>query len=66
MRRRLGMANVLSRQAYELFAGSYAEADFHRGNFLLQDGEVVEPPNRDIFRRRQEKNVERLIKAGLL
>jgi hypothetical protein len=35
-------------------------------NFLLQDGEVVEPPNRDIFRRRQEQNVERLIKAGLL
>ena len=39
---------------------------FHRGNFLLEDGEVVEPPNRDIFRRRQEENVERLIKAGLL
>ena len=60
------MANVLSRQAYGLFADSYAQADFHRGNFLLQDGEVVEPPNREIFRRRQEENVERLIKAGLL
>jgi predicted amidohydrolase len=66
LRRRVGMANVLSRQAYGLFADSYAQADFHRGNFLLQDGEVVEPPNRDIFRRRQEENVERLIKAGLL
>lgn len=66
MRRRLGMANILSRQAYGLFADSYAEADFHRANFLLQDGEVVEPPDREIFRRRQERNIERLIKAGLL
>lgn len=65
-RRRIGMANVLSRQAYGLFAESYAQADFHRANFLVEDGEVVEPPDRDIFRRRQEANIERLIKAGLL
>ncbi|HJP39584.1 MAG TPA: nitrilase-related carbon-nitrogen hydrolase [Gammaproteobacteria bacterium] len=65
-RRRLGMANILSRQAYGLFAESYAQADFHRANFLLEEGEVVEPPNRDIFRHRQEENIERLIKAGLL
>ncbi|MDH3976920.1 MAG: nitrilase [Gammaproteobacteria bacterium] len=65
-RRRVGMANVLSRQAYGLFAESYAQADFHRSNFLVEDDEVVEPPNRDVFRRRQEQNVERLIKAGLL
>ena len=65
-RRRLGMANILSRQAYGLFAESYAEADFHRGNFLMEDGEVVEPPDREIFRRRQADNIERLIKAGLL
>jgi predicted amidohydrolase len=65
-RRRVGMANILSRQAYGLFAESYAQADYHRSNFLLKDGEVVEPPNRDVFRRRQEANVERLIKAGLL
>lgn len=65
-RRRVAMANILSRQAYGLFADSYAQADFHRGNFLLEEGEVVEPPNRDVFRRRQEQNIERLIKAGLL
>lgn len=65
-RRRIGMANILSRQAYGLFADSYAQADFHRGNFLLDEGKVVEPPNRDVFRRRQEQNIERLIKAGLL
>ena len=50
-RRRVGMANILSRQAYGLFAESYAQADHHRANFLLEDGEVVEPPDRDIFRR---------------
>jgi nitrite reductase/ring-hydroxylating ferredoxin subunit len=65
-RRRLGMANILSRQAYGLFADSYAEADFHRANFLLDDGEVVEPPDREVFRRRQAENIERLIKAGVL
>ena len=32
----------------------------------LEDGEVVEPPDREVFRRRQEKNIERLIRAGLL
>ncbi len=26
---------------------------FHEGNFLLHDGKVVEPPDRDAFRRRQ-------------
>ncbi|HHQ13624.1 MAG TPA: nitrilase [Chromatiales bacterium] len=65
-RRRVGMANILSRQAYGLFADSYAQADFHRGNFLLEDGKVIEPPDRMVFRKRQEQNIERLIKAGLL
>jgi predicted amidohydrolase len=65
-RRRIGMANILSRQAYGLFAESYAQADFHRANYLLDDGQVVEPPDRDIFRQRQAANIERLIKAGLL
>jgi len=65
-RRRLGMANILSRQAYGLFADSYAQADFHRANFLLDDGKVVEPSDREMFRRRQAGNVERLIKSGLL
>jgi predicted amidohydrolase len=65
-RRRIGMANILSRQAYGLFAESYAQADFHRGNFLLEDGEVIEPPDRQVFRKRQEETVERLIEAGLL
>ena len=65
-RRRIGMANILSRQAYGLFAESYASADFHRSNFLLDGDKVVEPPDREVFRRRQADNIERLIKAGLL
>lgn len=65
-RRRLGMANMLSREPFEIYADSYAQADFHRGNFLLEDGKVIEPPNRDVFRRRHADNIERLIKAGLL
>ena len=65
-RRRMGMANILSRQAYGLFADSYAQADHHRANFLLKDGEVIEPPDREVFRRRQAENIERLIKAGAI
>ena len=65
-RRRIGMANILSRQAYGLFAESYAQADFHRGNFLLEGGTVVEPPDRQLFRQRQQETIERLIKAGVL
>jgi predicted amidohydrolase len=65
-RRRTAMANVMSRQPFQLYAESYAQADFHRGNFLLKDGKVTVPPDRESFRRRQEANIERLVKAGLL
>jgi len=65
-RRRTAMANVMSRQPFEIYADSYAKADFHRGNFLLRDGKVTVPPDRETFRRRQEANIERLVKAGIL
>ena len=65
-RRRIGMANILSRQAYGLFAESYAQADYHRGNFLLDGEKVIEPPDRQVFRQRQQETIDRLIKAGLL
>ncbi len=65
-RRRTAMANVMSRQPFGIYAESYAQADFHRGNFLLEDGKVIVPPDRETFRRRQEANIERLIKAGAL
>jgi len=65
-RRRTAMANVMSRQPFQIYADSYAKFRYHEGNFLLRDGRVVEPPDRETFRRRQEANIERLVKAGLL
>jgi hypothetical protein len=65
-RRRTAMANVMSRQPFGIYAKSYADARYHQPNFLLRDGKVIEPPTRDAFRRRQESNIERLVKAGLL
>jgi predicted amidohydrolase len=65
-RRRVAMANVMSRQPFEIYAESYAKARYHEGNFLLKDGKVIVPPDRETFRRRQQANIERLVKAGLL
>ncbi len=65
-RRRRGMSNVLSRQAYDLFAESYSQAKFHQANSLMKDGEVMEIPEKEFFVKRQEANIERLVKAGLL
>lgn len=65
-RRRTAMANVMSRQPFGIYAKSYTEAQYHQPNFLLRDGKVIEPPPRDAFRKRQENNIERLVKAGLL
>jgi predicted amidohydrolase len=65
-RRRTAMANVMSRQPFEIYANSYATYKHHPGNFLLRDGKVIEPPDRDTFRRRKEATIGRLVKAGLL
>jgi hypothetical protein len=65
-RRRTAMANVMSRQPFGIYANSYSNAQYHQPNFLLRDGKVIEPPSRDAFRQRQEDNIERLVKAGLL
>jgi len=65
-RRRTAMSNVMSRQPFQIYADSYAKARYHEGNFLLRDGKVVTPPDRETFRRRQAANIERLVKAGLL
>lgn len=65
-RRRTAMANVMSRQPFQIYADSYAKFRFHEANYLLRDGKVIEPPDRETFRRRQSANIERLVKAGLL
>lgn len=65
-RRRVGMANLLARQPTDIYALSYASAPMREGNGLLEDGQVVEPPDRDWFRERQERLLQRLTDAGLI
>ena len=64
-RRRPGMGNLLSRQALDLFAGSFAAADLRRRNGLLQDGRVV-VPDRSYFRGRQADAIARMSARGIL
>ena len=64
-RRRPGMANLLSRQAFDLYARSYQQADFRRRNGLLRDGNVI-VPDRSYFRERQAETIARLTEAGVL
>jgi predicted amidohydrolase len=64
-RRRPGMANLLSRQPFDLYASSYTSADFRRRNGLWKNGEVV-MPDRSYFRERQAETIARLTDAGVL
>jgi predicted amidohydrolase len=64
-RRRPGMANLLSRQAFDLYASSYQQADFWRRNGLLEDGKVI-VPDRSYFRQRQAGTIARLAESGVL
>jgi predicted amidohydrolase len=64
-RRRAGIANLLTRQPLEMYAGSYAAADFRRPNGLL-DGTRVLVPERRWFRERQAETLERLQQRGLI
>jgi len=64
-RRNAGMTNYVSRQGFDAYAQSYAEADFLKANSLLKDGKVQQP-SREFFLRRQEKVIEKLIAKGIL
>jgi predicted amidohydrolase len=64
-RRRPAMANMLSRQALELFAESYASADLRRRNGLLKDGKVL-VPDRSYFVQRQGDAIERMVARGVI
>lgn len=64
-RRRPAMANMLSRQALELFADSFANADLRRRNGLLQDGKVV-IPDRAYFQQRQADAIARMVEREIL
>jgi predicted amidohydrolase len=64
-RRRAGIANMFVRQPFELYAGSYAGADFRRPNGLLDGGRIVVPERR-WFRERQLETLERLQQRGVV
>jgi predicted amidohydrolase len=64
-RRRPGMPNLLSRQAFGLFESSYASADFRRKNGLWRDGKVV-VPERSYFVEMQRDTLARLQSRGVV
>ncbi|MBU6379268.1 MAG: nitrilase [Gammaproteobacteria bacterium] len=64
-RRRPAMANMLSRQALEMFAESFATADLRRRNGLLQDGKLL-VPDRAYFQQRQADAIARMVERGIL
>ncbi len=64
-RRRPAMPNMLSRQALDLFAGSYASADLRRPNGLLDGGRVV-VPDRSYFIKAQQDSIARATARGIL
>lgn len=61
-RRRPGMANLLTRNRFDLYAQSYAQARFHEANGL-PNGTV---PERAWFARAQADVIERLIRDGVV
>ena len=64
-RRRPSMANMLSRQALEMFAEPFAKADLRRRNGLLQDGKLM-IPDRAYFQQRQADAIARMVERGIL
>ena len=64
-RRRPGMSNLLARQALDLYAESFAQADIRRRNGLLKGGKVV-VPDRSYFVERQRDVLGRMAERGLV
>jgi predicted amidohydrolase len=60
-RRRPGMENLLSRQRTELYAQSYSEISIYPPDSLREGA-----PERDHFRRAQQRTIERLSELGLI
>ena len=65
LRRRVGMANQLSRQPFQLYADSYRDHVHYEPNGFLKDGKVV-PPTRQAITERQRQVIERLLDEGVL
>jgi predicted amidohydrolase len=64
-RRRTGLINMLSRQPFQAYADSYANAPFRAPNAFLDNGRVKTPERQD-FVGGQRADIERLARAGLI
>lgn len=64
-RHRPAMSNMLSRQALDLFAASFANADLRRPNGLLEGGKI-KVPDRSFFVQRQADAIKRMTERGVL
>ena len=64
-RRTPAMTNSLARQRPSLFAPVYAAAAGQAGNAMIDNG-TAKVPERDAFRRMQERVIEKLAKAGAI
>jgi predicted amidohydrolase len=64
-RRRPAMSNMLSRQALEMFAVPFANADLRRRNGLLK-GDTLVIPDRAYFQQRQADAIARMVERGVL
>lgn len=60
-RRRPGLANIVSRQRFELFAECYAKNSFYPANTLLD-----KIPDRAHFANTQRESIERLAELGII
>jgi len=56
---------MLARQALDLFAGVYAQADLRRKNGLL-DGDRLVIPDRSYFLQRQADTLTRMRERGVI
>lgn len=65
-RRRLGMANFLSRQPVDVYAASYAQTAVHPANTFLNNGVVELPKEPKFFLDRQQEVIRRLDREGRL
>jgi predicted amidohydrolase len=64
-RRRTGLANMLVRQPFQLYADNYENTVFHPKNLLLADGKV-RVPEKGESTRWQLADIERLGKSGII
>lgn len=66
VRRKPGMTNYLARQRLDLFAGTYAAKQVHKGGSLLDSSGKLIIPDRAHFVKVQQDIIERMDKEGII